>query len=86
MHVKNFFVSIFLSNCNNFSVSGIFKHNPGKTNDKFKYNILNNFYPAISYRRVQKEKESDESLYTVWSLVVVREPVASARGQFRLER
>ena len=31
--------------------------------------LLNNFYPVI-YRRVQKE--SDELLYTVWSLVTVR--------------
>ena len=30
---------------------------------------LNDFYPVI-YRRVQKE--SDELLYTVWSLVMVR--------------
>ena len=34
--------------------------------------LLNNFYPVISYRRVPKEKESDELLYTVWSLVMVR--------------
>ena len=32
--------------------------------------VLNNFYPLISYRRVQKE--SDELLYTVRSLVMVR--------------
>ena len=32
--------------------------------------LLNNFYPVISYRRVPKE--SDELLYTVWSLVMVR--------------
>ena len=32
--------------------------------------LLNNFYPAISYPLVQKE--SDELLYTVWSLVMVR--------------
>ena len=31
---------------------------------------LNNFYPVMSHRRVQKE--SDELLYTVWSLVTVR--------------
>ena len=30
------------------------------------------------YRRV--EKESDELLYTIWSLVMVREPIPSARG------
>ena len=32
--------------------------------------LLDNFYPVISYRRVQKE--SDELSYTVWSLVTVR--------------
>ena len=31
--------------------------------------LLNNFYPVISRRRV--EKESDELLYAVWSLVMV---------------
>ena len=42
---------------------------------------LDNFYPVIpSYRRVQKEKESDELLCAVRSLVTVREPVASAGG------
>ena len=32
--------------------------------------LLSNFYPVISYRRVRKE--SDAVLYTVWSLVMVR--------------
>ena len=32
--------------------------------------LSNNSYPVIPYRRV--EKESDEPLYTVWSLVMVR--------------
>ena len=40
--------------------------------------LLNNFYPVISYRRVQKE--SEELLYTVWSLVTVRNQFASAGG------
>ena len=37
-----------------------------------KYNLLllNNFYLVISYRRVQRE--SDELMCTVWSLVTVR--------------
>ena len=39
--------------------------------------LLNNFSPVISHQR--EEKESDELLYTVRSLVTVREPVASAR-------
>ena len=42
------------------------------------YKILNNFYPVTSYRRV--EKESDVLLYRIWSLVMVRESVANARG------
>ena len=32
--------------------------------------FLNNLYPVMSYRRV--EKESDGLFYTVWSLVMVR--------------
>ena len=32
--------------------------------------LLDNFYPVISYRQVQRE--SDELPYTVWSLVMVR--------------
>ena len=32
--------------------------------------LVNNFYPVIPYRRVRQE--SDELLYTVWSLVMVR--------------
>ena len=42
--------------------------------------FLSNFYPAIIIPASSKEKESDESLYTVRSLVMVREPVAGARG------
>ncbi|CAD1473718.1 unnamed protein product, partial [Heterotrigona itama] len=42
--------------------------------------LSNNFYPVISYRRVQKE--SGGLLCTVWSLVMVRKPVASARDTF----
>ena len=38
--------------------------------------FLGNFYPMISFRRV--EKESHELL--VWSLVMVRETVTSAAG------
>ena len=34
--------------------------------------LLNNFYPAISSSTSSKEKESDELLRTVWSLVMVR--------------
>ena len=38
--------------------------------------LLSNLYPMIN-QWIQKE---EELLYTVWSLVMVREPVASARG------
>ena len=34
--------------------------------------FLNNFYPVMSYRRSSKGEESDELLYTVRSLVMVR--------------
>ena len=34
--------------------------------------LLDNFYPVVSYRPSSKEKEIDESLYTVRSLVMVR--------------
>ena len=34
--------------------------------------LFNNFYPVTSYRRVQKKKKGDELLYTVRSLVMVR--------------
>ena len=44
--------------------------------------LLSNFYPVMSYRRGRKE--SDELLCTVWSLVMVRELVASARGLTKL--
>ena len=37
--------------------------------------LLDNFYPVIS-----KEKESDGLLCTARSLVMVREPVASAKS------
>ena len=42
--------------------------------------LLGNFYPVISYRSSSKEKENDELLYTFRSLVMAREPVASAMG------
>ena len=43
--------------------------------------LLNHFYPAVSYRRVWKKKRATNyCIYTVRSLVMVREPVASARG------
>ena len=37
--------------------------------------LLNNFHPVMSYRRVQKE--SDELLYTIWSLVMVRNQLSN---------
>ena len=73
MHVENF----LSQNCNISSVLGIFKYNSEKVKQIINLLLLNNFYPVI-YRRIQKE--SDELLYTVWSLVMVRARVASARG------
>ena len=67
--------NFLFQNCNIFLVLRIFKYNSkGKTNNKF----INNFYSEILQLRVQKE--SDELLYTVWLLVMVREPVTSARS------
>ena len=60
----------FVPNCNIFSVSNMFKCIPGKANDKF-ITSCNNFCPVTSHRR-SKENESDELLYTVQSLVMVR--------------
>ena len=54
-------------NCNIFAVLSIF--NPSKTNDKL---LLDNFCSVISIPTSSKGKESDELLYTVWSLVMVR--------------
>ena len=52
---------------NILSILSIFKYNIGRTNNKF---MPDNFYPVISYPRVQDE--SDELSCTVWSLVTVR--------------
>ena len=72
----------FPQNYNIFSVLSIFKYNPGKNIINIinliniisiiNLSLLNHFYSVISHRRVGKE--SDELLYTVWSLVMVREP------------
>ena len=43
--------------------------------------LFNHFYPVMSYRRV--EKESDESLYTVWSLVMVCNQLPAQVVNFR---
>ena len=48
------------------SFEHIFKYNPGKTNSL----LLNNFYTDEFKKK--KKKKGDESLYTVWSLVMVR--------------
>ena len=62
------------------SVLSIFKCNPGETNDMMNLLRFNNFYPVTAYRRVQKIKKATILFYTVRSLVMVREPVASAMG------
>ena len=63
--LNNFY--FFAPNCNIFSVLSIFKNE-----QTISLLLLNNFYPVTSYRWVQKGKESDESLYTIRSLVMVR--------------
>ena len=62
--------NLLSQSCDILSVLSVFKYNPGETNNKFVKLLLNNFYPVMSCRRVQKE--SDELLCTVWSLVMVR--------------
>ena len=57
-------------NCNILSVSSIFRYNSGKTNDKFITSQQFLSSDIIWYRRARKE--SDELLYTVRSLVMVR--------------
>ena len=66
---REFFAPIF---CNISSVLSIFKCNP--CNKWQVYYFLNNFYPVIATS--SKGKASDDLSYTV----MVREPVASARG------
>ena len=66
VHVENF----LSQNCNIFSISSIFKYNPGKANNKFitsRSFLSSDIIPTSS-----KGKESDESLHTVRSLVMVR--------------
>ena len=41
--------------------------------------LLSHFYPVM-YHTDEFKKKGDELLYTVWSLVMVREPVANVRG------
>ena len=67
-HVENF----LFQNCNIFSVSSIFKSNKiGEINNKF--------ITSQSFLSGRVQKECDELLCTVWSLVMVRKPVASAK-------
>ena len=39
--------------------------------------LLNNFHPVMSHRRA--ERENDELLYTVWSLVTVRSQLPASK-------
>ena len=74
-NVENF----FSQNCNIFSVLSTVSNITQKAKQITNLLLLsNNFYSMISYRR--DEKENDELLYCVWSLVMVRESVVSARG------
>ena len=62
--------NLFVPNRSIFSVLSTFKCNPGKTNDKFvtSWSFLSSDITPTS----SKENESDELLYTVRSLVMVR--------------
>ena len=41
------------------------------------YNVFIIYFLVVSIQWIQTE---DESLYTIWSLVMVRQPVTNARG------
>ena len=80
-HVENF----LSKNWNISSVLSVFKYNPGKTNNKF-IKLVNNFYPVISYRRVQKESDVVTRfiiLYTVRSLVMVRNQLQMVKDTYK---
>ena len=42
--------------------------------------LLSNFCPVIPFWQIQNDILTNYCTYTVWSLVMVREPIASARG------
>ena len=72
----------FAPNCNSFSVSSIFNRKQNKDKQVINFLLLNNFYPVISYRRVQTE--SDELSCTVWSFVMVRNQLPAQVIEIRL--
>ena len=74
----------FVPNCKILSVSSIFQCNPRTNIDKF---ITSQQFLSsdITTPTRSKEEDSDEFLHTVRSLVMVREPVASTRGQRNFE-
>ena len=43
--------------------------------------LLSNFYPVMSFWQIQNDMLTNYCTYAVWSLVMVREPIASARGR-----
>ena len=68
----------FVPNCNHF-LSFKYTMNAAQAKRTTSRLLLNNFYPATSYRRVRKKRKATNCC-TRCSLVMVREPVASARG------
>ena len=70
---------IFCPNCNSFLSVLYLNVNQGRKK-RTSLLILNNFYPVVSYRRVEKEKKATNHFirfgHSLWSAP----PVASARG------
>ena len=69
---------IFSQNCNICSVLSIFKCNSGETNDKFI--ASSKFLSSGIIPTSPEETENDELLYTIRSLVMVREISCQRKG------
>ena len=41
--------------------------------------LLSNFCPVISFWQIQNDKLTNYCIYTVWSLFMVREPIATRK-------
>ena len=62
---------IFCSKIAIFSQLRVYSNITQKAEQTINLLLVSNFYPVISYRRVEKRKRR-KLLYTVWSLVMVR--------------
>ena len=78
-HARPEFLAPKIATFSQFQV--VFKCQPGEANDTSYH-----FYPVISYRRVRKEEESGELLYTVRSLVMVREISCQRKGLIKKKK